>query len=71
MGERRIVRRRLETEGKGVASPHQEQGHLDAVPAKEKREPKLLVARRGMALQQDADAEFNFFYPPSAGEGRS
>jgi hypothetical protein len=52
MGERRIVRRRLETERGGVASPLHEQGHLNAVPAKEERELKLLVARRGMALQQ-------------------
>jgi hypothetical protein len=48
---KRIVRRLLETEG-GAAPPHQEQGHLDVVPAKEERDPKLTVAERGMALHR-------------------
>jgi hypothetical protein len=37
---------------RGAAPPHQEQGHLDVVPAKEKRDPKLIVAGRGMALRR-------------------
>jgi hypothetical protein len=33
--------------GRGDAPPHQEQGYLDVVPAKEERDPKLLIARPG------------------------
>jgi hypothetical protein len=48
---RRVVRWRLQTEG-GAAPSHQEQGHLDVVPEKEERDPKLIVAGRVMALRR-------------------
>jgi hypothetical protein len=49
MGERRIVRRRLVTEERGVAPPHHEQGHLDAAPA-------LELEAAGLDSDSDSDS---------------